>query len=459
MEASSQDASFDAPMTNGYVLSDFIYPSHQQGRSFSTLPERVALLPHTFSNSADSFHSDHIPTSDSMEEEETVIHDAPAFSQPPAVTETTIDTKVAAPPQADPNAAGPTPVDDVVGGIQPVSDFIPKDASNLSHPTPPPDEPLGTGEADVDMDVIAADVSEPAKAPSPSLAATEPPSVPSLPQSESSLVRAREDDQDEQPAPKRSKIDGDVPEVFDAPVVPSADASMTDQPMDETAEQAEALMSEATATLSGVEVPASVVEPVVEETTAVQPTEDSVVEPSSMDVEASRTQADTQDATPADVLPETDLEPKAEAAEATPQASAEVVTQLDVEHSHTPAEAMDVSDPAATITASPTEDVPAAPAPTTETQPTSEATSEDAKPKYSIAPMTSLQKRALVDKMKNLKKTKSSTAFIRPVDAVAMNIPHYTQVVKNPMDLSTMETKLKQDEYGSVQGFIDSVRA
>jgi bromodomain-containing factor 1 len=458
LDTGSQDAPYDVPMTNGYVLSDFIYPFHQQGRSFFTFLERVSLLPHAVSViSANSFHRDHIPTIDSMEQEETVIHDAPAFSQPAAVTETAIDTKVAAPLQAGLNPAGPTPVDDVASGIQPVSDFIPKDASNLSHPTPPPDEPLGTGEADVDMGMSAADVSEPATVPSPPPVTTEPASAPSLPESESSLVRAREDDEDEEPAPKRIRIDGDdEPVDLDAPAVLSADISMIDQPTDETADQVEALISETMATPSGMDASTLVVEPVVEDTTAVQPTEDSVVEPSSMVVEASTTQVDTGEATPAELQSETDPEPKAELpAEATPQASAEADTQPDAEHSHTTVQVMDVSEPAGAITASPIEDTPAAPAPATETQLTGEASQEEAKPKYSVAPMTSLQKRALVDKMKNLKKTKSSVAFIRPVDPVAMNIPHYPQVVKNPMDLSTMETKLKQDEYGSVQDFVN----
>jgi bromodomain-containing factor 1 len=67
--------------------------------------------------------------------------------------------------------------------------------------------------------------------------------------------------------------------------------------------------------------------------------------------------------------------------------------------------------------------------------------------------MTAVQRNSLVEKMKNLKKTKNSAAFLRPVDYVALNIPSYPDIIKNPMDLSTMESKLKAGEYGSVQDF------
>merc|ERR1712144_50940 len=61
----------------------------------------------------------------------------------------TVNVKDATAAAPDPNPAGPTPTDDVAGGIQPVSEFVPKDAP-ASHPTPPPDQPLVTSEADVD---------------------------------------------------------------------------------------------------------------------------------------------------------------------------------------------------------------------------------------------------------------------------------------------------------------------
>lgn len=94
---------------------------------------------------------------------------------------------------------------------------------------------------------------------------------------------------------------------------------------------------------------------------------------------------------------------------------------------------------------------PAAPAPAAAaaTAPASD------KPSYSKDPMTPAQKTVLLDKMKNLKKTRNSGYFLKPVDYVALNIPAYPDIIKNPMDLTTMETKLKNGEYGSVQDFAD----
>lgn len=465
MDTSSQDASYDAPMTNGYVNTSSaasVHSFHHRGRSFFSLPEPTPLLPPALcSNFTNSFCSDPATTSDSMEQEESLIQDAPAFSQP-VVTETAIDTKITVPLQADPNPAGPTPIDDVVSGIQPISDFMPKDASNLSHPTPPPDEPLGTGEADIDMETPAADVAEQASASTPPPVMTEPLAVLGLPQSESSLVRAREDDEDDEPAPKRSKIDGDVPEVLNAPILPPADALMADESADDTGEQAEVLISEATAE-SDMDVPSeSAVERVVEEPTVALPSQESAVEPSSMDVELGTTQADTQAETPPQVQPASELDQQPETKPEVPPESAaralsqtDAPAQVDTEPSHAAAEPIDVSESAGPNTASPAEAKPATPAAHTETRPSGETAPQEAKPKYSIAPMTSLQEKSLIEKMKNLKKTKSSTAFLRPVDTVALNIPHYSQIVTNPMDLNTMEAKLKDRKYGSVQDFVD----
>ncbi len=43
--------------------------------------------------------------------------------------------------------------------------------------------------------------------------------------------------------------------------------------------------------------------------------------------------------------------------------------------------------------------------------------------------------------------------FLKPVDPVAMQIPTYHKVIKKPMDLGTMQTKLNLGEYGSAKDF------
>ena len=53
----------------------------------------------------------------------------------------------------------------------------------------------------------------------------------------------------------------------------------------------------------------------------------------------------------------------------------------------------------------------------------------------------------------NLKKSNASQAFRLPVDYVALNILNYPDVVKEPMDLGTIDNKLKQNSYTSISDF------
>lgn len=53
----------------------------------------------------------------------------------------------------------------------------------------------------------------------------------------------------------------------------------------------------------------------------------------------------------------------------------------------------------------------------------------------------------------NLKKSNASSAFRQPVDYMALKIPNYPDIVKHPMDLSTIDQRLKQNKYSSVSAF------
>jgi hypothetical protein len=44
--------------------------------------------------------------------------------------------------------------------------------------------------------------------------------------------------------------------------------------------------------------------------------------------------------------------------------------------------------------------------------------------------------------VRQLKKLKDAIPFLHPVDPVALNIPHYFNIIKSPMDFSTVERKL-----------------
>ena len=69
-------------------------------------------------------------------------------------------------------------------------------------------------------------------------------------------------------------------------------------------------------------------------------------------------------------------------------------------------------------------------------------------------PMTEAQSKQLKQNLQNLKKGKHATSFTKPVDAVALKIPQYYDIITNPMDLSTMEQKLKEGKYSSVNEFV-----
>jgi bromodomain-containing factor 1 len=121
----------------------------------------------------------------------------------------------------------------------------------------------------------------------------------------------------------------------------------------------------------------------------------------------------------------------------------------DAPETESEAKSLSEAEPAAATEAKPTVEptsMPVAPAP---------APVAAEKPSYSKELMTTAQKGFLLEKMKNLKKTRNSHYFNKPVDPVALNIPQYLEIIKHPMDLSTMETKLKADNYGSVQDFAD----
>lgn len=47
---------------------------------------------------------------------------------------------------------------------------------------------------------------------------------------------------------------------------------------------------------------------------------------------------------------------------------------------------------------------------------------------------------------------------MRPVDPVQLNIPDYFDIIKEPMDLGTVESKLKKGEYGTALEFGHDMR-
>lgn len=60
--------------------------------------------------------------------------------------------------------------------------------------------------------------------------------------------------------------------------------------------------------------------------------------------------------------------------------------------------------------------------------------------------------------LQNLKKHPLAGPFLQPVDPVALNLTDYLEVIKDPMDLSTVERNLKVGVYANSQQFANDVR-
>lgn len=56
--------------------------------------------------------------------------------------------------------------------------------------------------------------------------------------------------------------------------------------------------------------------------------------------------------------------------------------------------------------------------------------------------------------LRAVKRLRDAGPFLAPVDIVKLNIPNYFDHIKHPMDLSTMERKVTNNEYASVAAFI-----
>jgi len=344
------------------------------------------------------------------------------------------------------DAAIAKPVEHVDSGIVPLADFIPKDAQNQSHPTPPPDEPLTTGSADIDVKMLNSE--DAARLPASSDGMMPTPSIATG--AESSLVRPREDDGEDEPSAKRSRLEEGAAE--DLPVSGVADVTVTEQrteaasaPVSELATEplAEPLLGESREMeMPLVDAPAAAVLDAVVDATA-EPVNEAPV-----NVAVQDGVKPVEDLSAAPVF-----EPASTISETMVRSANGDVKVEDAQGMEQPLEpdgqAMPTEQAApVTETASAEAAVDAKAA-----APTTIPTAAPGAPSYSTSPMTSVQREFLLKKTKDLKKAKYALAFLRPVDHVALNIPNYPEIIKEPMDLSTMEMKLKDGKHGSVQDF------
>ncbi|CAA7264706.1 unnamed protein product [Cyclocybe aegerita] len=112
---------------------------------------------------------------------------------------------------------------------------------------------------------------------------------------------------------------------------------------------------------------------------------------------------------------------------------------------------------------------PAPPLPST-VPPSAAQSNNFAAPITTETSLTLNQWRFCQSTVKSLKKMKDAGPFMRPVDPIGLNIPHYPSIIKNPMDFSTVERKLNSSNpqkpdtnpqnprYCSAEEFISDIR-
>ena len=64
----------------------------------------------------------------------------------------------------------------------------------------------------------------------------------------------------------------------------------------------------------------------------------------------------------------------------------------------------------------------------------------------------------VIEEMKKPKYQPIGSPFYNPIDPVAINIPHYSGIIKKPMDLGTISFKLEGGQYKTAQEFEGDIR-
>lgn len=70
-------------------------------------------------------------------------------------------------------------------------------------------------------------------------------------------------------------------------------------------------------------------------------------------------------------------------------------------------------------------------------------------------PITKAQQKFILRVVQNIKRLNDATPFTKPVDVVLLNIPSYPTIVTKPMDLRTIEEKVKEDRYPTVDAYLE----
>ncbi|KAL1297926.1 hypothetical protein AAFC00_006439 [Neodothiora populina] len=355
--------------------------------------------------------------------------DEPSESTKPVESKARVATSTEQQPAAIPDSVDqrptsePAPVAENASGIAPVAQSVPSEAK-LDQPPVSPSEPLATGEVSVDKDTQMNDA--PPQAAASELTDSARPSKSEAQIAEGISSATAPEKSVPTPPAEKPEMPDDKPTVAEVKTDESETAS---KPLEEVS--------------AATTAPDSTAPKVAE--LADQPMMDT---PSSGTVRP-RDEVDGDD------------EPAAKRARTEePAKDASVpATEPAVKEQAAPATAAPTPAPAAATTngtgAHPSAPAApaAAPAPTAVAPPAAAALAPSTT-HFSNEPMKPTQKAVLSEKIKNTKKVKSAAFFTKPVDPVAQNIPHYTTIITQPMDLGTMERKLKADVYSSVDDFV-----
>ncbi|OMJ15533.1 Transcription initiation factor TFIID subunit 2 [Smittium culicis] len=77
---------------------------------------------------------------------------------------------------------------------------------------------------------------------------------------------------------------------------------------------------------------------------------------------------------------------------------------------------------------------------------------------YESMELNDAEKKSLSRILRKLQTHPSGLEFLQPVDPIKQQVPNYFEVVKKPMDLSTVESKLSSNKYKTKEMFFDDIK-
>ncbi|OMJ07587.1 Bromodomain-containing protein [Smittium culicis] len=77
---------------------------------------------------------------------------------------------------------------------------------------------------------------------------------------------------------------------------------------------------------------------------------------------------------------------------------------------------------------------------------------------YETMELNDAEKKSLSRILRKLQTHPSGLEFLQPVDPIKQQVPNYFEVVKKPMDLSTVESKLSSNKYKTKEMFFDDIK-